>query len=325
MDPRNQPQFNPKIPISEVLKQEQTGFVTSAPTIPRSGSGVVPKDSQNKIIKTYKSDAADAVRSQQQVSVAKIAIAQENQRRAEGEEIGAAPKKRTGLIFVAIILLLLGAAAIPTVKYILNQKTVAVPIAVEKTIIPFDHQENALLNYATRTELLAALGVVKAKPQTNFSIEYIKILENIFDANQKNVPTKIAPDIFAGILGPNMPSALARSFDSDYMFGIANSNNPKPFLLFITSSYEQTFANMLKWETKMTTDLAPIFNLNLSSTTATFTDQVIINKDVRAITAPDGTIVFLYGFLDNNTLVITTDPQTFQDINSRYVAARFVQ
>ena len=82
---------------------------------------------------------------------------------------------------------------------------------------------------------------------------------------------------------------------------------------------------MLKWETKMTTDLAPIFNLNLSSTTATFTDQVIINKDVRAITAPDGTIVFLYGFLDNNTLVITTDPQTFQDINSRYVAARFVQ
>src|ERR1035437_4126879 len=102
MDPKNQPQFNPKIPISEVLKQEQTGFVTSEPIMPKTSSVISSSEGPNKIIKTYKSDAADVVR-MQQASVAKIAMAQENQRRTYGEEIGAAPKKRTGLIIIAII------------------------------------------------------------------------------------------------------------------------------------------------------------------------------------------------------------------------------
>lgn len=337
MDPKRQQQFDSKTPISEVLKQEQAGFVPSAPklsdvvsatsnikTDTANQSGETPSASQIRIIKTYRSDAAEAAKIQQE-SVTKIAIAEAEQRRDLGEGTEATPKRKTGLLLTAIILIAIGAAAIPTVQYILNQKTKEVTVVTEKTIIPFDHQETLTVNNATREDFSNALDEFRAKPPVTSTIEYVKILENIQDANKKTVTQKIAPNIFAGIIGPNMPSALARSFDSDYMYGIEDSNNPKSFIIFKTSSYQQTFANMLRWETKMINDLNPILKINTDALGRPFTDQVLINKDVRAVTSPDGSIILLYGFLDNQTLVITTSAETFQNINSRYVATRFVQ
>jgi len=321
MDPKNQPQFNPNTPISEVLKQEQTGYTPSAPT--PTPAPIIPA-SQIKIIKTFRSDAEGAVKDQQ-ATVAKIALAQEQQRRGYGEEIGAAPKKKIGALSIAIILIVLGGAAIPAVQYILNQKTKEVVIATEKTIIPFDHQETITLSRTIRSELLSKIGELKTKAQVSANFEYIKILESLQDSNNSTVIKQVASDAFADIIGPNMPAALSRSFDSQYMYGIEDTKNPKPFLLFKTSSYQQTFANMIKWENKMAQDLAPILNLGDETINKTFVDKVINNKDIRAVTTTDDTIIFLYGFLDNQTLIITTNTQTFQDINTRYVATQLIR
>jgi hypothetical protein len=359
MDPKNQPQFNSKVPISEVLKQEQTGFVSSAPklndvvnaigdmydstknlgaanTIPKNppvdtattsnNTNPVQNATTTKIIKTYRSDAAEAVKMQQE-SVTKIAIAESEQRQRREEKIETTPKKKFWLLIMVIVLIVIGVAAIPTAQYLLNQKKQEVQVLKEKAIIPFDHQETLTLNNATRDDLVNAFYELQSKPKANSTIEYIKFIEKIQDVNNgsKTTTQEITPEIFASLIGPNIPSALSRSFDSDYMYGIEDSNNPKPFIIFKTSSYQQTFANMLRWETKIITDLSPIFNLSTDVLGRIFIDQVVINKDVRAITALDGTILFLYGFLDNQTLIITTNTQTFQDINNRYVAAHFVQ
>ena len=199
------------------------------------------------------------------------------------------------------------------------------PVVLEKSIIPFDSQEDIVLEKANRTNLLSALDIVLKKQLTS-SVERIKTFEKIEDVkNKKTFNQIIAPDIFAGLIGPSMPAALARSFDADYMYGISNSNGQKPFILFKTSSYQQTFANMLKWETKIVTDLGPVLNLGENLPDGAFLDKILVNKDVRAITSSDGTITFLYGFLDNQTLLITSDSQTFQDINTKYVATHFVQ
>lgn len=312
------PQFNPRIPLSEILRQDQAGFVqTKTPEIKE-----IPV--HETIVRTYESDAAEAAKSQQQ-SVVKIALAQEQMRREEGEEIGAAPKKKVGLLLTAIILITLGAAAIPTVRYILNLKKQIVPVNAEKTIIPFDHQETLTLDSATRDNFVSAIGSLQTKTPVASTVEYIKILEKILDAEQKPTTQKITSEVLARLIGPNMPSALVRSFDSDYMFGIKNPQAPKPFILFKTSSYQLTFANMLRWETKMVIDLVPVLNLDQNMIGKPFVDKVVLNKDVRAVTATDGTITFLYGFLDNQTLIIATDSQTFQDVNARYVSSRFVQ
>jgi hypothetical protein len=364
MDPKNQPQFNPKIPISEVLKQEQAGYTPSTPPptpTPKLNDVVdalqngytsdvravspasaivpegpivknevqksIPQDQGNpvRIIKTYRSDAAEAVKTQR-VSVAKMTIAEDTRRRSRGEEIGGTkPKKKVGLLITIVIFISFGAAAIPAVNYILNLKKQAVSISLDKTIIPFDHQDNLVLNNATRNEFVTAVNGLSTQIPVPSTIEYIKVLEKIKDVEGNTITRQIAPNIFAGLIGPNMPSALARSFDSAYMYGIENSVSPKPFILLKTSSYDQAFANMLNWETKMIGDLTPILHLDASLNGQSFIDRVLVNKDIRAITAPDGTLIFLYGFLDNQTLVITTNAQTFQDINGRYIATRFVQ
>jgi hypothetical protein len=363
MDPKNQPQFNPKIPVSEVLKQEQSGFVPSAPklsdvvntignmydsTKDLGASNTIPPAAPTKVtsnppapattvptattppgttpppmrvIKTFRSDAVEATKTKQ-MSVAKIAIAESEQRRERGEDIEVQPKRKSRIgSLIAVILVIIGAISIPTVLYILNQKTKEVPVNIEKTVVPFDHQDTLTLNNATREDFTNALDEIQTKISTASGIGYIKVLEKIQDVDKNTITQSIDPYVFAGLIGPNIPSALARSFDS-YMFGMDSS---KPFIILRTSSYQQTFAGMLRWETKMIIDLSPVLNLSADTLGHSLTDQVVINKDVRAVTALDGTIIFLYGFLDNQTLVITTNPQTFQDINSRYVAAHFVQ
>ena len=193
MDPKNQQPFNANTPISEVLKQEQTGYTPSVPKTPRaslsdvisamSGGGfdsinyakpinnftkreemlktpnysgpvaptapVTPATqvagaaqtiSPVKIIKTYGGDAEEAVKNQQ-ATIAKIAIAEERQRRELGLGGGdGVAQKKYGLVILVVVLIVLGAAAIPTVQYILNKKTAEVPVVVQKTIVPGDKQ-----------------------------------------------------------------------------------------------------------------------------------------------------------------------------------------
>jgi hypothetical protein len=56
-----------------------------------------------------------------------------------------------------------------------------------------------------------------------------------------------------------------------------------------------------------------------------FKDGVIKNKDVRAFTEPDGTILVLYSFVDNNTIVITTDENTLAEIINRLEKQTFIR
>jgi hypothetical protein len=56
-----------------------------------------------------------------------------------------------------------------------------------------------------------------------------------------------------------------------------------------------------------------------------FKDGVIDNKDVRAFTEPDGTILVLYSFVDNNTIVITTDENALAEIINRLEKQTFIR
>jgi hypothetical protein len=56
-----------------------------------------------------------------------------------------------------------------------------------------------------------------------------------------------------------------------------------------------------------------------------FRDGVIENKDVRAFTEPDGTILVLYSFVDNNTIVITTDENALVEIINRLEKQTFIR
>ncbi|MGH7141131.1 MAG: hypothetical protein ACREGH_00655 [Minisyncoccia bacterium] len=131
----------------------------------------------------------------------------------------------------------------------------------------------------------------------------------------------------------------------------------EPFVVFKTDSYDQAFAGMLSWEHSMQKDLSPLFGQEPSaapenapaptatatssaaSTTAatstapgttpinnstsreiigtSFVDDIIDNHDVRALKNSRGNTLFFWTFVDSQTLVITTDAQTLQELISR--------
>ena len=89
---------------------------------------------------------------------------------------------------------------------------------------------------------------------------------------------------------------------------------------------------MLAWESSMQPDLLPLFayvppphasNVPVSTSTTPqiletpFVDAIVENHDARVIKNQSGDIVFLWTFLDQSTILITTNPNTVREIVSR--------
>jgi hypothetical protein len=93
------------------------------------------------------------------------------------------------------------------------------------------------------------------------------------------------------------------------------------FIIIKLESFENAFAGMLAWEAKMLEDLGPLFSTrelaaNTPSDTA-FEDVTERNKDARVLRNPEGEVVLLYSFFDNNTLIITDSEETLRVILNR--------
>jgi len=56
-----------------------------------------------------------------------------------------------------------------------------------------------------------------------------------------------------------------------------------------------------------------------------FEDLVINNINVRAIRNQEGQIAMLYSFIDNNTLLITTDEAAFKGIVNKYTTSKLIR
>jgi len=87
---------------------------------------------------------------------------------------------------------------------------------------------------------------------------------------------------------------------------------------------------MLDWERFMNEDFSPFYGplIATSPTTTTltlrspFSDQIIRNKEARVLKDSEGEVVIMYSFVDQNTIVITTNESTFVEILTRLTAQR---
>jgi hypothetical protein len=133
------------------------------------------------------------------------------------------------------------------------------------------------------------------------------------------------------------PDILLRNLKADSTVGIVHAGDEtRAFMVLDADSYERVFAGMLAWEPTMANDLSPLYPpypaaaLDTGTTTATstpllipgFTDEVVSSHDVRAYRDSTGRTVFLYGFADQNTLIIARDEQAFTLLLARLSASR---
>ncbi|MSU55703.1 MAG: hypothetical protein EXS51_00105 [Candidatus Taylorbacteria bacterium] len=172
-------------------------------------------------------------------------------------------------------------------------------------------------------------GVIGAIQETVQSI-------SVPQSEVRTVPLKVG-DVplttteLLGRLETKAPPTLVRALLPTPLLGIHGFKGGQTFLLLGVTSFDNAFAGMLAWEPTLLDDIGPLFNISsrgilndVGSTTAkalsntiVIKDVIIRNKDARAAFDPQGVIVFLYAFLDKQTLVFTTNEDTLRMLQSK--------
>lgn len=270
----------------------------------------LPKDLRP--LRTYQGDVDHAI-SRQKISLVNVAMAEQERNRKEPiiEDSNFKQSQNKFFMLVGSLLFILGIITIGAIYYVKNQREEK-EIAQKSTIL--SHVESFSISLATSTTKgNLAQNILSKKrdfKQPVNSILYIDINKNGQTAEVQEVLT---------ILTSYAPKTLIRKFSGDYMIGIYSFDTNEPFILLKTKDYGGTYAGMINWEKDMALDLSELFNVNLIGTsTYSFKDESLKNKDLRVAKSNDGKTVLLYSFLDKNTLLITSTEKIFNAILSKY-------
>lgn len=159
---------------------------------------------------------------------------------------------------------------------------------------------------------------------------------------QLTVVGESSTNVFS-LLNLPVPGIVTRNIrETGNMAGVVNTNGAQsPFFILSVDLYSATFSGMLSWEPSMQQDLKSLFPPYLApaavasstaasttptqaaSTTATimvkgkFRDETISNHDVRIYRDALGKSVLLYGYWNQQTLVIARDAAAFAEILDR--------
>jgi hypothetical protein len=274
------------------------------------------KDDLIKSLRTYQGDVEEALHNNN-FSASKVLIAEEERKREKPDLSTLEAPKNTearNKFFLTLggLLLVLGIITVSAVYYIKSQNQVAI-VQKTKTILPFSQEKPIITTNLSIANIIST--IVSLKQSFNLplnSILYINL--------EKNEGAQESLENFLSILGPSMPASLKRSFVGKYMLGVYAFDSNTPFVILKTNDFSTSFAGMLKWESNMPYDLDKIFDLKENaSSTNTFFDESIKNKDLRVMKDLAGKTIFLYSFIDKNTLVMTKTESVFSAILNKYL------
>ena len=297
-----------------------------------------------KPLETFQRDIESVVQ-HDNVSVLSIASAEANRRSATGEEEPETKKEKTRSLLQNIamiaggLIFLVGASG--ALAYLATRPT-SVPVAGTATpVTPFISvdavKEITITPDESRDTVLAGLDA--ARQATSLSLGLMsQLLVTESSTTPSAPPSALSAQDFFTLIAPNMPAALARSLQPDYLLGVHVYNGNQAFVIANVYSYEEAYSGMLAWEPYMQQDLAPLFSYtpspHINGTVATtspnpanqfiqtgFTDAIVENHDARVLQNQYGDIYLLWTFLDRNTLVITTNDATLREIISRLKTA----
>ncbi len=298
-------------------------------------------------VRTLRSDLAQAAQ-KNQVSMAGIAIKQEEKRRADlGAMVNTEPKKSHGfLISLVILMILIGLGALGYAYWLKNGNPFSpnpilppvVPGQVASTTTPaliFSDRKSTveISTDSTPTQLRSKImEAVAAIDRPSATIEQIVFVKN---GRPVNLPTW-QTDLKLGL-----PEELLTTLTKDFMIGVYHhtaGERGAPFLILTTTNtnYEKTFATLKTAEPKLTQPLAiigitqaPILTSASSTTpqqssgqaTPGWSDRSIYNSEVRVWPTADAPTGLYYTFLDRTTIAFTPNQATLVEILTRFRTA----
>lgn len=238
------------------------------------------------------------------------------------------PSKFPRSIMISLLLLLCGGALLGGTWYVLQERAPSLEPLVTESLIFAETSQEVPIETVLGQDLVGLLSVrVKESPVAHNTITYLKTTLPEGERGRRVATTQEWFERLSGSADP----ALVRAFAPTFMLGVYGGDRNEPFLILKTAFYENAFAGMLTWEKTMGNDLAPLFGSTLSMRAhenpqspsgSFFSDEIINNKDTRALRNLDGEIELMYSFVDRETLVITTNKTTFLEILARLNATR---
>jgi len=289
-------------------------------------------DKNIKVLRTYTSDMADAIRTNE-ISVIKIALAEKEKREQE-----AVYKKAEGTTFSKIFLVIGGIILIVGAmvgSYFLFKKK-------KEIMLPQPQTNNTNVETFISYEKKSDIDVTNV----NDAIELNKLIKQNSTILQDQLTTIflkkkidgveqiiISKDFF-NLIDSTAPGALIRSLSDNFLIGKYLSPKIDPtkeqsqlFLVFQTNNYGQTYASMLDWEKTMLNDLKNLFEIDLPIQNGSdaiviekkWKDIIINNRDIRVVYGDNGEGILYYVFINNKNLVIATNLETINEVIERLI------
>ncbi len=287
-------------------------------------------------LRTYEGDIAGAMANKQS-SVLSIVIAENRrkmERAANGEDVeeDKPPSQFGRKLLVVFISILFIAGGIGGGYYLyLKSPLAVVPVVATKPIVPSiikPDSQNIVSIPSLKKEQLTSFIVNQFNTQKVSAGKIIEIVPEFTSDGSKN---KLTGSEFIAAMNFDITDTLKRSLIDQWMLGVYSSNGREvstnlPFIILTTDFFQNSYAGMLKWEPSMPEDLADLLSFRQQATSSitslynfkgTFKDKVIANRDIREFLDQSGNILFLYSFIDKNTLIITTSEDVIPELLDR--------
>lgn len=302
----------------------------------------MPREENNlKILRTYKGDLEQMMDTRKE-SLVSITAAESARRSRDKNFTSVAQSDREELrksfikkIWIIAMLVILGAGS----SFYFYGKTysdaVETKLKTPSIIFADDEKEFDIANLSSG-QILNEIDIIKNSADLTIGrIRNIFIAESFIDENGLERKKLVSSSDFLNLINAQISTSFLRSLSPAFMVGAHVFDGNQPFLIFKTNFYENAFAGMLGWERNIIDDLFPLFKTPTEETTSSrtvtntsafeptiFSDLVIKNKDARVLKSADGKIILLYSFIDKNTIVITTNENTFSEIITRFASSR---
>lgn len=275
------------------------------------------QDSSQKLapLRTLKTDLAQTVKTEN-LSATKIAL-MENDRRLETNAFSSqemvAPRQNSVWILGLVFICLLSLGTIGFIVYQNQKTTVTVAPAVVNTLIFVDENQALSLDNKGALEIINTISQLQKLSGAKDSLLNIYPTKDI-SADPKNPKiTAVGLAEFISASHLSLAEEISRHFDNRFMIGSHRGTTNNLFWVFSINDWEYSKATILKNEPSFFDSLLgpflvdTTFSTDLAGTSAT--DEIVKNKDARAIKNKLNQTIAIYSFLDPKTLVVTQNEE----------------
>lgn len=300
---------------------------------PQKSVNVLNKINPKPSIRTYKDDIQSAIQASHLSSI-NIAMAENEKMHSKiasdvaAEEKSDSKNSKSKTIFtVSILIIVLGIFALAAAYLLNNQSsTVVVQTQILPSLITTEYKDELNINSVVQNRFVSALS----SKINDIQIPVNNIYNVYITTGTSSAKRLITASDFVTITDLNMPDIIKRTLTTDFMVGMYSFGNGNlPFVIFKTSSFDNTYAGMIEWETYLQKDFTQLFRLNgangggdiasalTPTVTQKFVDGVVVNQDVRLLRDNTGRTILLYAIFNKDTIIITVNEDAFKEIVDR--------